>query len=131
MFDTEKAVVEQYYAELNGPTEGIDPMPLFAPSLRHEVKGSTPISGVRHYDDMVKYWASLRENYAVMETTAHELLALEDGRIFARSRSICQPRGAGKVYDQSSVYVFTVTDGKISDIVKTYEDTASMIDQWG
>jgi ketosteroid isomerase-like protein len=131
MYEAEKAVVQLYYDELNGPTEDIDPMFLFTEDVHHEIRGSTPISGTRDGTEaMAAYWASLRDNYTTMKTVVHDMAALEDGRIFVRSQSSCEPRGEGRPYDQASVYVFTVTGDKLSTIVKTYEDTASMIEQW-
>jgi ketosteroid isomerase-like protein len=131
MHEDAKKVALRYAEALSGPTETINPVPLFTDDIRHEIRGKTPISGVRNgVDAMVKYWSSLKDNYAFMTTTVHEAVALEDGRVFLRMQSVNEPRGEGKRYDQTSWYIFTVEGDKISSIIKCYEDTASMMEQW-
>jgi ketosteroid isomerase-like protein len=126
MFEEEKEAVRRYLATLDGPTENFDPSPTMTEDIRYVIKGSAPLSGVRTgFGDMRPYWQAIGDNYSHMQLIVHELAALEDGRVFARLQSVGTASGDGEGYDQTAVYVFTVTDGKVSEVVKSYEDTAS------
>lgn len=131
MFEDNKQVVANFINGQNGTLETRNPFPYVADDYVYSVKGTTGISGVHTGLDYLdrNIWAPVYGLFKEMNMIIEESVALEDGRILIRQRSVMEKLD-GTPYNQASWYVYTVRDDKVVRAEKAYVDTKTVMQQY-
>ncbi len=123
------AVVRRGYEAFNaGDMETLKG--LFAPDAVWRVGGSGGLAGdKRGQDEILAYFGELFSRSA--GTTKVEVKDVIAGEHHTVSLQTAQAQRNGESMEQNGVLVFTLTDGKVTEVNEFQEDTAKAADFWG
>ncbi|MGO4189930.1 nuclear transport factor 2 family protein [Pseudarthrobacter sp. TAF60_1] len=122
------AVVRRGYEAFNsGDMETLKG--LFAPDAVYRVGGSGGLAGVKQgSDEILAYFGELFSRSG--GTTKVELQDVIPGERHTVGLQTAQAQRNGQSMEQHGVLVFTLTDGKVTEVNEFIEDTAKASDFW-